>query len=72
MEEFNEEDIVVRKVRAVDDRRMWIVVKVSKETLWLKPILGGIVIHDILYKGVRKEKMEVIGRWKKKNEHKNI
>ena len=64
---FSEGDIIIRKEQAEDDNRKWLVTKVFKGTLWVKGIIGDIVIGDFLYKGVRKDKMKIIGHRKDDN-----
>ena len=63
--DFSKDDIVVKKERDENDSRRWVVIKVFKETVWVKGIIGGVIINDFLFKGVKKDTIEVIGRWKK-------
>ena len=62
--DFSKDDIVVKKERDESDSRRWIVVKVFKETVWLRPIISGVIIDDFPFKGVKKDILEVIGRRK--------
>lgn len=64
MSNFSKDDIVIKKERDESDDRRWIVIKVFKETVWLRPIIGDVIIDDFLFKGVRKDILEVVGRRK--------
>ena len=64
MMDFSKDDIVVKKERDGSDDRRWIVIKVFKETVWLKPIIDVVIIDEFLFKGVKKDILEVVGRRK--------
>ena len=63
--DFSKDDIVIKKERDESDDRRWIVIKVFKETVWVKGIIDNVVVNDFLYKGVKKDIFEVIGRRRK-------
>ena len=65
MNDFSKDDIVIKKERDESDDRRWIVAKVFKKTVWLRPIIDVVVIDDFLFKGVKKDILEVIGRKRK-------
>lgn len=49
MMDFSKDDIVVKKESDESDDRRWIVVKVFKKTVWVRPIIGGIIIDDFFF-----------------------
>lgn len=61
MNDFSKDDIVIKKERDENDDCRWIVIKVFKEAVWLRPIIDGVIIDEFLYKGVRKDILKVIG-----------
>lgn len=65
MMDFSKDDIVVKKESDESDDRRWIVVKVFKKTVWVRPIIGGIIIDDFFFKGVKKDIFKIIGRRRK-------
>ena len=62
--DFSKDDIVIKKERDESDDRRWIVIKVFKETVWVKGIIDNVVVNDFLYKDVKKDIFEVVGRRK--------
>ena len=48
------------------DSRRWVVVRVFKTVLWVKPIIDSCVLADTIYKGIRKDMFKIIGREKQK------
>ncbi|MCK4526132.1 hypothetical protein KAW18_02075 [candidate division WOR-3 bacterium] len=65
MMDFSKDDIVVKKERDESDDRRWVVIKVFKETVWLRPIIDVVIIDEFLYKGVKKDIFKIIGRRRK-------
>lgn len=63
--DFSKDDIVVKKERDESDDRRWVVIKVFKETVWLRPIIDVVIIDEFLYKGVKKDIFKIIGRRRK-------
>ena len=64
MNDFSKDDIVIKKERDESDDRRWIVIKVFKWTVWLRPIIGDVIIDEFLFKGMKKDILEVVGRRK--------
>lgn len=58
---YKERDLITR----IDsDSHKWIVIKVFKNVLWVKPIISNCITDDLIYKGIRKEKFKKIGEMK--------